>query len=58
MSVAWNPKRLWNFCLAEVETEEIELIFTSNLFSYIQSIKIKNFAAEKYSKTYMVKKSL
>ena len=28
MSVAWNSKRLSNFCFAEDETKQIEPIFT------------------------------
>ena len=28
MSVAWNSKRLSNFCLSEDETKQIEPIFT------------------------------
>ena len=28
MSVAWHPKRWWNFCMSEDEKKEIEPIFT------------------------------
>ena len=28
MTIAWHPKRCWNFCMTEDEKKEIEPIFT------------------------------
>ena len=28
MSVAWDPKRWWSFCMSEDENKEVEPIFT------------------------------
>ena len=28
MSIAWQPKKWWNFCMSEDEKQEIEPIFT------------------------------
>ena len=27
MSIAWHPKRWWDFCMSEVEKKEIEPLF-------------------------------
>ena len=32
MSIAWHPKRWYNFCMSEDEKKEIEPIFTEQCF--------------------------
>ena len=32
MSIAWHPKRWYNFCVSEDEKKEIEPIFTEQCF--------------------------
>ena len=31
MSIAWHPKRWWNFCMQEDQKKEIQTIFTEVL---------------------------
>ena len=32
MSILWDPRRWWDFCMSEDEKKEIELIFTEKIF--------------------------
>ena len=43
MSIAWHPKKWWNFCMSGDEKNEIEPIFADQSFSFMQYESIEIF---------------